>query len=127
MFRIAIELPPSWTVPQLPRNLDVLVVAQIHIECVHWWDESHKKQRIGKVKNGSSIEYQFPRDEDGKLDLLHGHLSKRGTELKMKYEKEARFSTGMCLRLDCDGEVVKDGERTNEPYVTEARPGHFAH
>jgi hypothetical protein len=108
MFRIPIVLPASWTVHGVPRHLSSLVVPQIDIECTQYWDESHKKQRIGMIKNGTNIEYRFPRDEDGKLDLINGRLSARGTELKMKYEKEARFSTGMCLRLDTDGKVVKD-------------------
>jgi hypothetical protein len=108
MFRIAIVLPELWIVAGVPRNLDVNFVQKIDIESTQFWDETHKRQRIGKLKNGTNVQYRFLRNEEGKLDLNHGQLSKRGTELKMKYEKEARFSTGMCLRLDTAGNVVMD-------------------
>ena len=82
----------------------------IKLEQVDFWDESHKKQRVGKCKNGQQIEYLFPRDENGKLDLENGSYGERGFVLKMKYEQEARFCLGCCLDLDSNGEVKLDGD-----------------
>ena len=83
----------------------------IKIEQVDFWDETHKKQRVGKCKNGGvQLEYLFPRDESGKLDLTHCDCRERGTSLKMKYEQEARFMTGCCLDLDANGVVKMDAE-----------------
>ena len=61
----------------------------IKLEQVDFWDKSHKKQRVGKCKNGHQIEYLFPRHENGKLDLENGSYGERGFVQKTKYEQEA--------------------------------------
>ena len=47
-------------------------------------------------------------DENGTLDLEKGTKRPRSTDLKMKYTKEARFATGMCMQLDPDGKIIYD-------------------
>jgi len=83
----------------------------IEITNIDFWDETHKKVRIGRyktVKGGKQIEYRFPRSVAGKLDLEHGEFRERGTEYNMKYEKEARFCTGCAIGMDSDGNPLKD-------------------
>ena len=68
-----------------------------------YWDETHKKQKLGKIKNGDNIEYRFKRSANGKFDSTNGEYGDRNAEYHMKYEKEARFCAGMVLQIDDDG------------------------
>jgi hypothetical protein len=64
---------------------------------------------VGKVKGGGvQLEFQFPRDQNGKIDLENGEYGERSTQLKMKYEQEARFMMGCCLDLDDNGIIKQD-------------------
>ena len=109
MFREDITVPEQfYKEGKLPQCYNLDDIPKVDIRCVDWWDETHKKQRVGKVKNGSKLEYRFPRSE-GSLDLESGTIKDAGFSFHMKYEKEARFMLGM--RLDVDGqtgEVRKD-------------------
>ena len=72
---------------------------------------SDKKQRVGKVRGNTKVQYQFPRNSNMAIDTKNGTYLNPGKELKMKYEKEARFMTGMGLKLDKDGKICLDDKQ----------------
>ena len=105
----------------LPDCFNEDKLPHIRIENVDFWDETHKKVRIGKykvVKGGKQLEYRFPRGTEG-LYRSNGDYRVRGTEYNMKYDSEARFSTGCAIKLDDEGRPVKDD---NGEYVGEVLP-----
>jgi hypothetical protein len=81
----------------------------IKIKQVTIFDESHKKQKVGKQKNGRKIQVCFRRDTDGNLDP-DGQLAPKGYKVGMKYDKEARFCFGCTLDIDKDGIVKKNAK-----------------
>ena len=106
------ELPSKFLVNgKIPACFDKDLIRRIVIECIHWWDETHKKQRVGKLRSGTKLEWRFKLDANGTLDLENGTVPPRSTELKMKYTKEARFATGMCMEIDDQGAIVHDDQR----------------
>jgi hypothetical protein len=82
--------PDCFQVDKLPK---------LKIQQIGWFDESHKKQKVGKMKNGKKIQMRFRRDAEGNLDP-NGELAPKGYEVGMKYDKEARFCFGCVLELD---------------------------
>ena len=105
------ELPAKFLLEgKLPMCFQPAAVRRIKLESIHFWDETHKKQRIGKTRSGTKLEYRFNYDKDGNLDLENGTKRPRSTELKMKYTKEARFCTGTCLKIDSTGNIVYDAK-----------------
>ena len=100
-------------------------LSPIDIRCVQWWDETHKKQRVGRVRGNTRLQYQFPRFANGGVAPNGGSLPPRKTELKMKYEKEARFMTGMCLKLKADGNIATEtdpADASKERYLGTCLP-----
>ena len=96
---------------KLPDCFNAEKLTPIDIICVCFWDETHKKQRVGRVRGNTKLQCQFPRSSRGELDPVGGKPANPQTELKMKCEKEARFMTGMCLKLDKNGNAVHDAEK----------------
>ena len=82
----------------LPDYFDPEKLTPIDPKFIAYWDETHKKQRIGKFKNGNNIQYRFKRNADGKVTMdKGGQLQDPGEEYKMKYEQEARMCTGCVM------------------------------
>lgn len=104
------EIPMDLWEPKdgpLPDCFNPEKLTPIDPKFIAYWDETHKKQRMGKIKNGDNIQYRFKRNADGKV-TMDGQLEDPGEEYKMKYEQEARMCTGCVLELDADDEPKKD-------------------
>ena len=105
----------------LPKCFNEDHLPHLDARQIDYWDETHKKVRIGSyktVKGGQQFDYRFFRDMEGGLDD-NGELRPRGTEYNMKYEKEARFCTGCAIAMDANGDPRKD-EKGN--YIGEVLP-----
>jgi hypothetical protein len=92
----------------IPDKFDLAKLTKVSINQVAFWDETHKKVRVGQVTaNGMDYQVRFRRDESGKLDIENGtYISKEGTQLKMKYAEEVRLCLGVVkVKLD-DGTHV---------------------
>lgn len=90
-----------------PKCFQVEHIRKVVLPNVTWFDEAHKKQRVGKIKNGKKVQTRFPRNEAGEFDPNGTYLPK-GYELGMKYAKEARFMYGCTLELENDGSAKLD-------------------
>lgn len=101
-FLINGVLPDCFNEDKLPR---------LNINDIDFWDETHKKARVvGKiktVKGGKQMELLFRRNPEGKLDP-NGEYASRGSELNMKYDKEARFCMGCAIAMDKNGDPELD-------------------
>jgi hypothetical protein len=77
------------------------------------WDEVHKECTPGEggIAGGSKDTYvKFPRDKDGKLDLVNGEYSTEDVTItRVKYNEEFRLSLGgaMGIPLDKDGNKLQ--------------------
>lgn len=101
-----IEIPLDLYDPKdgpIPDYFNVELLTPFSHANTTYWDETHKKQRIGKYKQGDNIEYCFKRTANGKFDKNNGDMGDRNAEYHTKYEKEARFCTGCVLQIDDDG------------------------
>lgn len=94
----------------IPVHFDDTEVEKWPLNNAMQFDETHKHQRVGSVKNGKMIEHRFPRGATGKLDLSGGEIRQAGFESHVKCKKEARFMTGCCLDTNPDGSVKKDDD-----------------
>ena len=70
------------------------------------------------MRGNTRLHYQFPRNAVGGIDPTGGKIPPPASELKMKYEKEARFMTGMCLQLDDKDEVVFEADPIRQKIKT---------
>ena len=68
---------------KVPKCFDAAHVRRIIPECINWWDETHKNQRIGKARNGTKLEWRFKLDGSASLEIVNGTLLPRSMELKM--------------------------------------------
>jgi hypothetical protein len=102
------EVPTIFQVNgEYPKCFQVDKLKPLRLEQITWFDESHKKQHVGKMKNDKKIQMRFRRNADGKLDP-NGELCPKGYEVGMKFSKEARFCFGAALQIDANGDVVTD-------------------
>jgi hypothetical protein len=102
------EVPELFKVDgNYPDCFRVDKVRKLKLEQVGFFDESHKKQKVGKTKNGKNIQVRFRRDANGNLDP-NGELAPKGYQVGMKFDKEARFCFGCALQIDKDGNVLKN-------------------
>jgi len=86
----------------LPDCFNEDKLPHIRIENIDFWDETHKKVRIGKhktTKGGKQIECLFGRGTEGIIDLNGDHRV-GGSECDVKQDNEARFMTGCAIKLD---------------------------
>ena len=67
----------------------------VSLQQVVFWDETHKKIRIGKGSKSVKSEVRFPRDKEGKVDIQNGTYAERSTYLQVKYPEEVRLSLGV--------------------------------
>ncbi len=93
-----------------PAIYDTSKLTLLNINQVVHWDETHLKQCVGVASIGSRAlrQYQFKRDDLGRVDLEHGAYQAVSVHHKMnlKYPKEARMSLGCCtVELPC-GQIV---------------------
>ena len=102
-FYVDGKIPKCFSIKELPKR-DIRALAV--------WDETHKEQQEleGTLRNGTSVEFRFPWNEDGELDLENGKFRDPGTQLNMKYRDQARFSLGMRCLTDKDGNLVRDSK-----------------
>jgi hypothetical protein len=72
---------------------------------VIWWDEMHKKCIIGGQQGSKATHFvQFPRDENGKIDLVNGAYDKSEVSyLNVKDEKEVRLCLGCAMVEGAEG------------------------
>ena len=102
-------IPPKFLVEnKIPDCFSLKKVTKRELKATTIWDETHKDQQAGTIRNGTEIEFRFPWGEDGELDLENGEYADEGTRLNMKYKEQARFSLGMALQIDANGNIVKD-------------------
>ena len=102
-------IPPKFLVDnKIPDCFSLKKVTKRELKATTIWDETHKDQQAGTIRNGTEIEFRFPWGEDGELDLENGEYADEGTRLNMKYKEQARFSLGMALQIDANGNLAKD-------------------
>ncbi len=91
----------------IPSKVDAAKLTKVSINQVAFWDETHKKVRVGQVTaNGLDYQVRFHRDENGKIDKNGTCIAKAGSQLKMKYAEEVRLCLGVVkLKLE-DGTTV---------------------
>jgi hypothetical protein len=92
----------------IPGKYNAGKLTKVSINQVAFWDETHKKVRVGQVSaNGVNYQVRFRRDENGKLDVNNGtSIAKEGSQLKMKYAEEVRLCLGVVkVKLE-DGTMV---------------------
>jgi hypothetical protein len=71
-----------------------------------FWDEVHKKCKVGIVdKGGSKQQIRFRRDAEGNLDD-NGTLAEEAHYLKMKYVEEMRCCNGVAIYKALDGTLT---------------------
>jgi hypothetical protein len=89
----------------LPDKFNVAKLTKMTINQIAFWDETHKKVRIGKVgANGVKFQVRFKRTPEGKVDPENGTcLAKEGTQLNMKYSEEVRLCLGVAKVKQPDG------------------------
>ena len=75
---------------KLLDKFNIAKLTPISINQIAFWDETHKKVRIGKVgANGVKYQVRFKRSPEGKVDPENGTcLAKEGTQLNIKYSEE---------------------------------------
>jgi hypothetical protein len=87
----------------IPDKFNVEKLTKVSINQIAFWDETHKKVRVGQVgANGMKYQVRFRRDEGGKVNADNGScIAEEGTQLKMKYAKEVRLCLGVAkIKLD---------------------------
>jgi hypothetical protein len=95
----------------IPDKFNVLKLTKVSINQIAFWDETHKKVRVGQVgANGMKYQVRFRRDDDGKVNADNGScIAEEGSQLKMKYAEEVRLCLGVVkVKLD-DG--TEEGKR----------------
>ena len=100
----------------LERKFDPNVTGHLDLHQVVWWDETHRKCLIGGLSSSKDYHIEFPRDEEGKVDINGKYSEKKLSRLNVKYEKECRMGLGcaMVAPLDRDGCVEQSvGRRCN--------------
>lgn len=100
MFKVNGDFPECFQSEKLRK---------LKLEQITWFDESHKKQKVGRIKNGKNIQMRFKRNEEGKPDP-EGEYLPRGYEVAMKFAKEARFCYGCVLEIDDKGNMKKNSK-----------------
>ena len=72
-IKTAVELFKDGAPIPFPFSSEFLRGKYLKIEQIAFWDETHKKVHMGKGSaKGKKEEVRFPRDINGKLDLLNG-------------------------------------------------------
>ena len=97
------------------KRFDAHIVGKLDLHQIVWWDETHRKCLIGGQSSSKNFRLRFPRNKQGKLDVVHGKYSEEDTTiLNVKYEKECRLGLGvaMVMPLAPDGTTLQcEGKR----------------
>jgi hypothetical protein len=67
----------------LPNCFNPEKLTPIDIKSMAYWDETHKRQKLGKIRNGGNFEYRFKRDEHGNVASTRQY-GERNTQYQMK-------------------------------------------
>lgn len=99
---------------ECPPEYNISLLNPLRLEQIVFWDETHKKTRVGPQGAGSTKKQcRFYRDENGRLDNT-GNLAPEKHFLKMKFEGESRFALGCAIVELQDG--AREGRRC-QPFV----------
>ena len=90
---------------KIPDRFNIDKLTPMSINQLAFWDETHKKVRVGKVgANGVKYQVRFKRTPQGKVDSNNGTcLAIEGTQLNMKYSEEVRLCLGVAKIKAPDG------------------------
>jgi hypothetical protein len=78
-----------------------------NVHRIAWWDETHKKCRIGgQAGSAKKTQVTFPRNERGELDIVGTIEPSSACKLNVKFENEICLLLGCAMPKNEDGEVV---------------------
>jgi hypothetical protein len=78
----------------------------INLSQIAWWDETHRRCKIGGIAGVNDCYPTFPRNKEGYYDPNGEYSTTIITQLKVKYQKEARFCLGVAA-------IKQDGNDNN--------------
>ena len=82
----------------IPACFDAEKLDPVSLDRIAFWDQTHKKQRVGFAKPQGGTIVQFPRNpETGELDLENGEYLDPPEETNLKYPSECRLCCGVWL------------------------------
>ena len=109
---------------ELPSEYDPAKLTSLSVDQFVTWDEVHKKVMPGSDDGYVKSPYKdhilkFPRDANGKIDLLNGSYSKeKVTVMKCKYMDEVRLCLGVAVVTPVIDSVEQPMEgRRCKPFV----------
>jgi hypothetical protein len=80
----------------------------INLLQIAWWDETQRHCKIGGVSGSNNCYPTFPRNNEGLYDPEGNYSSTTITQLKMKYQNEARFCLGVTAIKHNDGNGMEE-------------------
>ena len=103
----------------IERRFQREIVGKLDIHQIVWWDETHRKCLIGGITSHKDFNLQFPRNKNGRLDVVNGEYSnEEKSVLNVKYEKECRLGLGVAVVVPLaeDGTSLPHNGRRCHPF-----------
>ena len=96
-----VDLSPFMENGVLEECFDKDKLDKFDLKGITWWDEVHKKCRIGALREGATDRVVFPTNDAGEYDPKNGTYKKededRAQVLTVKFPKEGRFCLGVAI------------------------------